>query len=227
MHKYSKKYNNVSSEINKNEKYSIEKAVELLKKTSITKFDSTIEVVFRLNVDPRHADQQLRGSFVLPEGSGKKQKILALTNSQHDAAKKAGADYVGGEDLIEKIKKENWFDFDIIVATPDIMGSLGRIGRILGPKGLMPNIKTKTITQKIELAISEIKKGKISYRVDKNGNLHLILGKVSFTTDSLINNYNELFKHIVKQKPAAIKGKFIKNIALSSTMGPGISLEYN
>ncbi len=219
-----KKYKNVSKLIEKNKFYSIKECVSLMKKTSTTKFDSTVELVFRLNVDPRHADQQIRGALVLPNGTGKTQKILALTKTQTNEANEVKPNYVGGVELIEKIKKENWFDFDVIVATPEMMSELGKIGKILGPKGLMPNPKTGTVTKNIKQAIQEIQKGKATYRVDKDGNLHFIVGKVSFTDEKLIENYNAILKTVQKVKPANIKGKYILNIAMSTTMGPAAKI---
>ena len=219
-----KKYKNSSKLIEKNKFYSVKECVSLMKKTSTTKFDSTVELVFRLNVDPRHADQQIRGALVLPNGTGKTQKILALTKTQINEANEAKPNYIGGVELIEKIKKENWFDFDVIVATPEMMSELGKIGKILGPKGLMPNPKTGTVTKNIKQAIQEIQKGKATYRVDKDGNLHFIVGKVSFTDEKLIENYNAILKTVQKVKPATIKGKYILNIAMSTTMGPAAKI---
>ncbi|AGM26530.1 50S ribosomal protein L1 [Spiroplasma syrphidicola EA-1] len=224
MAKFGKKYNQAVKLVEANKPYPILEALELAKKTSTTKFDATVEVAFNLNVDPRHADQQIRGAVVLPKGTGKTQKILVLTNTKEADAKAAGADFVGGKDLIEKIQKENWFDFDVIIATPDIMAELGKIGKILGPKGLMPNPKTGTVTPDVKKAVEDVKKGKVEYRVDKNGNIHAIVGKTSFATDALKDNYDVIFDTIRRAKPAAVKGAYIKNIAVSTTMGPGIKV---
>lgn len=222
--KYGKKYMEVSKLFDKKNIYQIDEAISLVKKTLITKFDSTVELVFRLNVDPRHADQQIRGALVLPSGTGRKKVILVLTNTKVKEAEEAKADFVGGKDLIEKIEKNNWFVFDTIIATPDIMGELGKIGRILGPKGLMPNPKTGTVTMDVKKAIEDVRKGKIEYRVDKQGNLHTIMGKVSFEEDKLKDNYQEIYNAIKKAKPSAVKGQYIKNIVLSTTMGPSIKV---
>lgn len=224
MAKFGKKYKIIAKLIDKNKKYPIIEAIELAKQTTITKFDSTVEVSFNLNVDSRHANQQIRGTVILPKGTGKKQRILVLTNSKETDAQVAGADFVGGKNLIEKIKKENWFDFNVIIATPDIMSELGKIGKLLGPKGLMPNPKTGTITMDVVKAINDIKKGKIEYRVDKNGNIHSIIGKTSFKTEDLKINYDIIYEAIRKAKPATIKGVYIKNITITTTMGPGIKV---
>lgn len=222
--RYSKNYQKVSQMFDKTKIYSIDEAVSLVKKTSITKFDATVELVFLLNVDPRHADQQLRGALVLPAGTGKKQRILVLTNSMNQVAIDNKADFVGGKDLIEKIQKENWFDFDVIIATPDIMAELGKIGKILGPKGLMPNPKTGTVTTDVQKAIAEIRKGKIEYRVDKQGNVHVIIGKVSFSEEQLKENYQAIYETLRKVRPTAVKGAYVKNISISTTMGPAIKV---
>ncbi|KAF0849794.1 MAG: 50S ribosomal protein L1 [Spiroplasma poulsonii] len=224
MAKFGKKYNQAVELVEKNKVYPITEAIELAKKTATTKFDSTVEVAFNLNVDPRHADQQIRGAVVLPKGTGKTQRILVLTNSKEADAKAAGANFVGGKDLIEKIQKENWFDYDVIIATPDIMAELGKIGKLLGPKGLMPNPKTGTVTPDVTKAIDDVKKGKVEYRVDKNGNIHSIIGKASFKAEDLKANYDVIYETIRKAKPAAVKGAYIKNIAVTTTMGPGIKV---
>lgn len=224
MVKRSKKYNEVAKLVENGKIYPLNEAVDLVKKTSVTKYDSSVEVAFRLNVDPRHADQQIRGAVVLPAGTGKTQKILVLTNTKTAEAKEANADFIGGKDLIEKIQKHNWFEFDVIVATPDIMAELGKIGKILGPKGLMPNPKTGTVTQDVKKAVEDIKKGKIEYRVDKNGNVHSIIGKASFSNENLIKNYMMIYDTIKKAKPNVVKGAYIKNISLATTMGPGIKV---
>ncbi|WP_338964464.1 MULTISPECIES: 50S ribosomal protein L1 [unclassified Spiroplasma] len=224
MAKFGKKYNQAVELVEKNKVYPITEAIELAKKTATTKFDSTVEVAFNLNVDPRHADQQIRGAVVLPKGTGKTQRILVLTNSKEADSKAAGANFVGGKDLIEKIQKENWFDYDVIIATPDIMAELGKIGKLLGPKGLMPNPKTGTVTPDVTKAIDDVKKGKVEYRVDKNGNIHSIIGKASFKAEDLKANYDVIYEAIRKAKPAAVKGAYIKNIAVTTTMGPGIKV---
>ncbi|AUM62290.1 50S ribosomal protein L1 [Spiroplasma monobiae] len=224
MAKLSKKLKAVNEKVDKTKLYSISEALKLAKETSITKFDSTVEIAFNLNVDPRHADQQIRGALVMPGGTGKTQKVLVLTKTKVKEAEDAKADFVGAEDLIQKIAKENWFDFDVIVATPEMMAELGKIGKVLGPKGLMPNPKTGTVTMDVAKALDEIKKGKVEYRTDKEGNVHSILGKVSFNEDNLMKNYIALLDVIKKAKPAAVKGTYIKNISISTTMGPGIKV---
>ncbi|NLC42018.1 MAG: 50S ribosomal protein L1 [Erysipelothrix sp.] len=204
--------------------YPLDEAVALAKETTTTKFDSSVELSFNLNVDPRHADQQIRGAMVLPNGTGKSQKVLVITQgAKIDEAKEAGADFVGGKEMIDEIKK-GWFAFDVIVATPDMMGELGKIGKILGPKGLMPNPKTGTVTPDIGNAVAEIKKGKVEYRVDKDGNINCLVGKVSFTDEALIENINALAQTIKRARPAAVKGIFMKSVTLSTTMGVGIKV---
>ena len=215
-------------QIEKSKLYSLEEAIELVKKTSNTKFDTTIEVALNLNLDVKKADQQLRGAVVLPNGTGKSKKILVLAKGdQAKKAKEAGADFVGDLDLITKIEKENWFEFDVIVATPEMMPSLGKIGKLLGPKGLMPNPKTGTVTMDVEKAIEEIKKGKVNYRTDSYGNVHGIIGKASFDNEKLLENLKAFVNVIIKAKPNTVKGSYIKNISISSTMGPGIKLDLN
>lgn len=224
MAKHGKNYINSLSLIEKGKEYSASEAVKLVKETSKVKFDATVEVSISLNVDPRHADQQIRGAMVLPNGTGRSQKVLVITQgAKEEEAKAAGADFVGGKDLLEEIKK-GWFGFDIIVATPDMMGELGRLGKILGPKGLMPNPKTGTVTMNVANAVEEIKKGKIEYRVDKEGNINCLIGKCSFTEEALLENFNALYNAIAKARPATVKGIYIKNVVLSSTMGPGIKV---
>ena len=228
MKKFGKKYVEASKKIEKNKLYSVSEAINLVKETSTTKFDSTVEVAFKLNLDTKKSDQQLRGSIVLPNGTGKTKKILVLAKgAQAEAAKSAGADYVGDLDLIEKISKENWFDFDTIIATPEMMPHLGKIGKILGPKGLMPNPKTGTVTTTPEKAVEDVKKGMIEYRADSYGNVHSIIGKVSFDADKLVENLTFMYNTIVKAKPAAVKGTYIQNISVSTTMGPGIKIDKN
>lgn len=205
--------------------YSVSEAVKLAKETSYVNFDATVEASFLLNVDPRHADQQIRGAMVLPNGTGRSQSVVVITQgAKEDEAKEAGADHVGGKELLEKIN-QGWFDFDVIVATPDMMGELGKLGRVLGPKGLMPNPRTGTVTMEVGKAVEEIKKGKVEYRVDKDGNVNVIIGKVSFDDDALVGNFNALYDTIAKARPAAVRGAYIKNLVISTTMGPGIKVE--
>lgn len=219
-----KKYTAALAQVDRSKAYDYKEAIALAKKISSTKFDSSVEVSFFLNVDPRQADQNIRGAMVLPNGTGKSQKVLVITQgAKEEEAKNAGADYVGGADMLEKIQG-GWFDFDIIVATPDMMGQLGKLGRVLGPKGLMPNPKTGTVTMNVAQAIDEIKKGKVEYRVDKDGNVNVMIGKVSFTEEALNENYKALFDQIVRVKPNSVKGAYIKKITVSTTMGPGINV---
>lgn len=226
--KKSKKYVEASKKVEKNTLYTKEDAIKLVKETATTKFDSTVEVAIKLNLDTKKADQQLRGSLVLPNGTGKTKKVLVIAKGEAaQKAKDAGADYVGDMDMINKIQNENWFDFDVIVATPDMMASLGRIGRILGPKGLMPNPKTGTVTMNTEKAVEDIKKGMITYKTDSYGNVHSIIGKVSFDDAKLLENLVYVVNTIVKTKPQTVKGNYIENISISSTMGPGIKLDKN
>ena len=224
--KKGKKYLQVAEKIDSTKVYSIEEACALVKETSTVKFDATIDVSFHLNVDPKYADQQLRGTIILPHGNGKTKKVLAITR-KHEEAKAAGADYVGDKDMLEKIQKENWFDFDIIVATPDMMGELGKMGRLLGPKGLMPNRKTGTVSMDIAKAITEIKAGKIEYRVDKQGNIHLSIGRVSFDTAKLVDNLNVVVETLLKVRPASVKGQYVKNCVVTTTMGPSVKFTFN
>ena len=226
--KKGKKYVEASKKVDRNTLYTKEEAIKLVKETATAKFDSTVEVAIKLNLDTKKADQQLRGSFVLPNGTGKTKKVLVIAKGEAaTAAKNAGADYVGDTDMIEKIQNENWFDFDIIVATPDMMAQLGRIGRVLGPKGLMPNPKTGTVTMNTAKAVEDIKKGMVSYKTDSFGNVHTIIGKVSFTDEQLLENLTYVFNTIVKSKPSTVKGNYIENISVASTMGPGIKLDKN
>ncbi|CAM3713645.1 50S ribosomal protein L1 [Erysipelothrix urinaevulpis] len=224
MAKLSKNRKNLAELVDREQVYSISEAVELLKKSSYVKFDETVEVSYHLNVDTRHADQQIRGAMVLPHGTGRSQKVLVIANgAKEEEAKAAGADYVGNAEYLEKIQG-GWFDFDVIVATPDMMGELGKLGRVLGPKGLMPNPKTGTVTMDVAKAVEEIKKGKIEYRVDKESNLNTIIGKLSFEDDKLVENFKALNDVVIKSRPAAVKGTFVKNLVLTSTMGPGIKV---
>ena len=220
-----KKYAAALSQVDRSKTYDYKEAITLAKKISSTKFDSSMEVSFFLNVDPRQADQNIRGAMVLPNGTGKSQKVLVITQgAKEEEAKNAGADYVGGADMLEKIQG-GWFDFDIIVATPDMMGQLGKLGRVLGPKGLMPNPKTGTVTMNVAQAIEEIKKGKVEYRVDKEENINVMIGKCSFDTDKLVENFKTIYNVIMKARPASVKGNYVLNVVLSSNMGPGIKVE--
>ena len=224
MAKYTKNYKKVSELVDREKTYTIEEAIKLVKETSFVKFDPTVEVSYNLNVDPRHADQQIRGAMVLPNGTGRSQKVLVITQgAKVEEAKAAGADYAGGKELLEDVAN-GWFDFDVIVATPDMMGELGKLGRVLGPKGLMPNPKTGTVTPDVTKAVEEIKKGKIEYRVDKESNVNTIIGKLSFSDEALIENFKALNDTIVKARPAVVKGSYIKNLVITSTMGPGIKV---
>ena len=221
--KKGKKYVEAAAKIEKNKLYTKEEAVKLVKETSTAKFDESVELVLRLNLDPKKADQQLRGATVLPNGIGKTKKVLVLAKGDQAAqAREAGADYVGDTDMIEKIEKENWFDFDVMIATPDMMPQLGKIGRILGPRGLMPNPKTGTVTMDTKRAVEDVKKGRVEYRTDSYGNVAVSIGKVSFDADKLLGNLEAFVGLIVKTKPAVVKGKYIKNISIATTMGPGI-----
>lgn len=223
MAKRGKKYNEVAKLIDKNKLYTIEEAVELVKKTNPAKFDASVDVSFNLNIDTRQADQQIRGALSLPNGTGKNVTVLAVT-SKVDEAKEAGAEFVGGKEILDKIKNENWFGYDVIVATPDMMSELGKLGRLLGPKGLMPNPKTGTVTTDIAKAIKEIKAGKVEYRADKEGNLHVLAGKISFEDEKLVENIKAICERIVSLRPAAVKGTYVKNVVISSTMGPSIKI---
>ena len=228
MKKQGRKYVEAQKLVEKNKLYSAEEAINLVKQTNITKFDGSIELSIRLNVDPKKADQQIRGSLVLPNGTGKTKRILVIAKgAQAAAAKEAGANYVGDTDMIEKIQKENWFDFDVIVATPDMMPELGKIGKLLGPRGLMPNPKTNTVTPNVAKAIEDINKGMIEFRTDSLGNIHSILGKCSFEEKSLLENLKYAVTTINKLKPQSVKGAFIKSITVSTTMGPGIKVDQN
>jgi len=226
--KKGKKYVEATSKIEKNKAYTKEEAIKLVKETSVTKFDSSVEIAMRLNLDTKKADQQLRGAIVLPNGTGKTKKVLVLAKGpKATEAKEAGADFVGDMDMIEKIEKENWFDFDTLIATPDMMPALGKIGKILGPKGLMPNPKTGTVTMDVKKAVEDVKKGRVEYRTDTYGNVHALIGKVSFTDEALLQNLNAFVNVILKAKPSVVKGAYVKNITISSTMGPGVKIDLN
>ena len=222
----SKKYRAVAEKVDANKLYTIEEACALVKETSTVKFDATIDVSFRLNVDPKQADQQVRGTLILPHGNGKTKRVLAITDKV-DEALAAGADFAGGQEMLDKIQKENWFDYDTIVATPNMMGLIGRLGRVLGPKGLMPNPKTGTVSPDIAKAVKEIKAGKVEYRVDKQGNLALTVGRVSFDEAKLLENLQLVVDTMVKIRPAAVKGVYIKNAVIHTTMGPAIKITFN
>ena len=225
MPKRGKKYTASSENINSQERFDFESAVSKVIEASFAKFDETIDVAVRLGVDPRHADQMVRGTVVLPNGLGKEVKVLVFAKGEKELeAKEAGADYVGGDDLVEKIK-EGWFDFDKAVATPDMMGTVGKIGRLLGPRGLMPNAKTGTVTFDVARAVNELKAGKIDFRVEKAGIVHAPMGKVSFGTEKIIQNLAAFIETLVRLKPSASKGTYVKGIALSSTMGPGVKVD--
>jgi len=227
MRKKGKKYVQALELIEKGKAYTKEEAIELVKKTSTSKFDGSVEVAMNLNLDTKKTDQQLRGAIVLPNGTGKTKRVLVLTKNadQAKAAKDAGADFVGEADLVDKIQKENWLDFDVIIATPEMMPLLGKLGKVLGPRGLMPNPKTGTVTTDVTKAIEDVKKGRIEYRTDSYGNVHAIIGKVSFDANKLVENLQAFVTVIVKSKPQTAKGTYIKNISVSSTMGPGVKVD--
>ena len=223
--KRGKKYVEAAKLIERGNLYDKEEAVALVKKSAVAKFDETIEAHIRTGCDGRHADQQIRGAVVLPHGTGKKVRILVFAkDAKAEEAKAAGADYVGAEDLIPKIQNEGWFEFDVVVATPDMMGVVGRLGRVLGPKGLMPNPKAGTVTMDVTKAVNDIKAGKIEYRLDKTNIIHVPLGKASFTEEQLTDNFQTLIDAIMKAKPAAVKGQYLKSVTLTSTMGPGVKI---
>ena len=221
-----KRYLESAKLVEKNKKYEIKEALEIIEKMPKAKFDETVELHVKLGVDSKHADQQVRGTVVLPNGTGKTLKVLVFAKGpKADEATKAGADYVGAEELIPKIQNDNWFDYDVVVATPDMMGVVGRLGKVLGPKGLMPNPKSGTVTMDITKAIEDIKSGKVEYRLDKTNIIHLSFGKVSFGVQKLQENYQTVLDAIIKAKPAAAKGQYIKSISVTTTMGPGIAIQ--
>jgi len=223
--KAGKRYQEISKLVDRSTAYDPSEAVKLIEQTGKAKFDETVELHVRLGVDSRHADQQVRGAVVLPHGTGKSKKVLVFAKGpKADEATAAGADFVGAEDMVQKIQQENWFDFDAVVATPDMMGVVGRIGKVLGPKGLMPNPKSGTVTMDVAKAISEIKAGKVEYRLDKTNIIHCPIGKVSFGEEKLLDNLNTIMEAIAKAKPAAAKGQYFKNATIATTMGPGIKI---
>ena len=223
--KRGKKYSDTLKVFDKTQVYDTEEAISLVKKTAVAKFDETVEAHIRLGVDSRHADQQVRGAVVLPHGTGKKVRVLVFAKGDKlTEAEAAGADFVGGEDLIPKIQNDNWFEFDVVVATPDMMGVVGRLGRVLGPKGLMPNPKAGTVTMDVTKAVQDIKAGKIEYRLDKNNIIHVPVGKASFTEEQLVDNFTTLMDAVVKAKPAAAKGTYLRSVTLAATMGPGVKV---
>ena len=224
--KKGKKYITALSKV-ENTPYAPQEAMAKVVEIASAKFDETVELHVKLGVDPRHADQQVRGVCVLPHGTGKTLKVLVIAKgAKADEAQEAGADYVGAEEIITKIQKENWFDFDVCVTTPDMMGLVGRLGKVLGPKGLMPNPKSGTVTMDVKKAIAEIKSGKVEYRVDKSAIIHVGIGKVSFGADKLVDNFNTVMEAVVKAKPSAAKGQYLRSITLASTMGPGVKVDY-
>ena len=228
MKKRSKKYVEALAKVEKGKAYTVDEAVKLVKETSTTKFDGSVEVAIRLNVDTKKADQQLRGAIVLPKGTGKTTRVIVIAKGEAATkAKESGADYVGDVDLLQKIEKENWFDFDTMIATPDMMPLLGKLGRVLGPKGLMPNPKTGTVTMDPAKAVADAKAGRVEYRTDSFGNVHAVIGKVSFSEEDLKENLNAFVSTIMKIRPASVKGDYVKNIAITSTMGPGIKISLN
>ena len=226
--KYGKKYADSLKAYDRSKQYDADEAMGLAIETAKAKFDETVELHVRLGVDPRQADQQVRGVLVLPNGTGKTKRVLVIAKGERaDAAQAAGADYVGAEEMVAKIQGENWFDFDVVITTPDMMGVVGRIGKVLGPKGLMPNPKSGTVTMDVAKAIAEVKAGKVEYRLDKTAIIHCPIGKKSFGKEKLYENFTALMDAIVRAKPAAAKGQYIKSVAVTSTMGPGIKINYN
>ena len=226
MRKRGKRYNDALAKVEKGKLYTKEEACKLVKETSVSSFDGSIEIAMRLNLDTKKADQQLRGAIVLPKGTGKTKRVLVIAKGEKaNQAKEAGADYVGDVDLLEKIEKENWFEFDTMIATPDMMPLLAKLGRVLGPKGLMPNPKTGTVTMDVAKAVEEVKAGRVEYRTDSFGNIHGVIGKASFSEEDLLANLDAFVAHILRIKPATVKGEYVKNISISAAMGPGIKIE--
>lgn len=227
MPKHGKKYQEAAKRVDRNNLYDVTEAITLVKENATAKFDESVEIAFKLGVDPRHADQQIRNAMVLPNGSGKTRSCLVFAKGEKaKEAEAAGAEFVGAEDMIAKIQG-GWFGFDVAIATPDMMGTVGKIGRLLGPKGLMPNPKTGTVTMDVAGAVAEVKAGKIEYRVDKAGIIHAPIGKASFTVEALVENFNALAQALIKAKPASAKGVYMKSISVSSTMGPGVKINPN
>src|SRR5271156_7179819 len=221
-----KKYRAVADLIDRDKKYTLDEALKIVAGNKVAKFDETVELAVRLNVDPRQADQNVRGTVVLPNGTGRVARVLVLAKGEKEReAREAGADFVGGEDLIKRIQEENWLDFDRVIATPDIMGAVGRIGKILGPRGLMPNPRVGTVTFDVAKAVNEVKAGKVDYRVDKAGVVHVRIGKVSFGPEKLLDNVRALLGAIVRSKPASAKGNYVRSVAIASTMGPGVRVD--
>ncbi len=228
MKKRGKKYLVATEKVQKNKLYTKEEAINLVKETSIAKFDEAVEIAVKLNVDSKKSDQQIRGAIVLPNGTGKNKRVLVIAKAEAaKQAREANADFVGDVDMLNKIEKENWLDFDVIIATPDMMPLLGKLGKILGPKGLMPNPKTGSVTVDVKKAVEDVKKGKVEYRTDNDGNVHGIIGRVSFEEGKLLENLNVFMDEIIKVRPSSVKGNYIKSITLSSTMGPGIKIIIN
>ena len=227
MKKHGRIYVEATGSVEKGKEYTASEAVKLVKSISKRKFDETVELSMNLNIDTTKGDQQIRSSYVLPNGTGKSKRILVVTKNDQEAAKAAGADFVGADDMVEKIANEKWFDYDVIVATPDMMMSLGKLGKVLGPKGLMPNPKTGTVTTNVAETVENIKKGMIDYKADSLGNIHVPVGKVSFSEEALEENLNAFVKHVIKNKPTGVKGTFVNSITISSTMGPGIKVDKN
>ena len=226
--KYGKKYAESVKSYDRTKQYDAQEAVQLAIDSAKAKFDETIELHVRLGIDPRQADQQVRGVLVLPHGTGKTKKVLVIAKGDRaDQAKAAGADFVGAEEMVQKIQTENWFGFDVMITTPDMMGVVGRIGRLLGPKGLMPNPKSGTVTMDVAKAVAEVKAGKVEYRLDKTAIIHCPIGKKSFGAEKIVENFNALMDAIIKAKPAAAKGQYVKSVSLTSTMGPGVKVNYN
>ena len=226
MAKLSKRKQLFNEKVDREKLYDLNEAIALLKEVAKSNFDQTVEVAFNMNLDPTKAEQQLRGAIVLPNGTGKTSKILVFAEGDAaKAAQDAGADFVGSDDLVEKIQKENWFDFDVVVATPQMMPKIGRIGKLLGPKGLMPNPKTGTVTPDVKTAVEEIKSGKVTYRLDKLANVHTIIGKMSFSDEQLAQNFETIYNEIMRVKPSTAKGTYIENVSITSTMGPGIKID--
>ena len=225
MHKYGKKYKAAAQLIDNNKVYTVEEAVELMKKTAVTKFDSTVAVNMKLNINTRKAEQQVRGTVILPNGTGKSVRVVAITNKAKEALE-AGADYAGGKELLDKIINEKWFDFDVMCATPEMMGEIGKNGRVLGPKGLMPNPKTGTVGPDIAKMVKELKAGKVEYRADRDGNVNVGVGKVSFADDKLAENIHTLINQIIKVRPSVVKGQYILSCYVSTTMGPSVKVQF-